>query len=83
MASGLAQPLRLAGTTGSEPIGIEHVTPVKIVKPFDLVNSVQIALAEIGGDGYGGEFARVTPGQPAQCAADHRASGAAKEEPHA
>ena len=51
--------------------------------PVGLVDGVEVALAEVGGDGDGGEVVRVVPGQPVQRAADDGAGGAAEEEPAA
>ena len=59
----------------------EHVLAVNGFDPVGLINGVKVALAQVGGDGHRGQAARVVPRQPVHGAADHRAGGAAEQEP--
>ena len=61
----------------------EQVLAVEVLQPVGLVDGVEVTLAEVGRDGHRGEVLAVVPGQPAHGATDHRAGGAAEQEPAA
>src|SRR5579863_8587318 len=69
--------------SGSEAqlAGAERVVAVESLHPLGLVDGVDVALPEVWGDGNRDEARPVVPGQPVQRAADHRAGGAAEQEP--
>src|SRR3954454_7041684 len=62
-------------------VGAEQVLAVEVLDPVGLVEGVEIALAEIRGDGHRGDVRVAVPGQPGHRTADHRAGGAPEQEP--
>src|SRR4028118_1813922 len=58
----------------------ERVLAVESLDPVGLVEGVEIALAEVWGDGHRGDVPPVMSGQPVHGAADDRAGGAAAQE---
>src|ERR1700750_1575700 len=62
-------------------VALEHPLAVDGLDPVGLVDGVEVALAEVRGDGDRGEPAGVMPGQPARRGADHGAGGSAEQEP--
>src|ERR1700733_13504533 len=65
----------------SRPERVERVRAVQVLDPVGLVDGVEVALAQVRGDGHRGDLAVVVAGQPLHRAADHRAGGAAEQEP--
>src|SRR5687767_13389796 len=71
--------LRRSGQlTGADHVLAEHVVPVQVLYPVGVVDSVEIALAEVWGDGHRGEVLRAMQAQPVQRTTDHGARGAAE-----
>src|ERR1700754_4106166 len=59
---------------------VEHVVAVEVLEPVRLVDRVEVAFAEVRGDGDGGAVGAAVFGEPAHGAADDGAGGTAEEE---
>src|SRR4051812_46378279 len=64
-------------------VGGQDALAVQVGHPVRLVDGVQITVAEVRGEGDGGEAVRAVPGQPVQRAADDRAGRTPEQEPAA
>src|ERR1700722_8788372 len=69
------------GEIGRRAARADDVLAVHRLPPAGLVDGVEIALAQVRGDGHRGEIAGVMQGEPAHGPAGDRAGGTAEQEP--
>src|SRR5688500_14773174 len=77
MSGGLRSSRQL---TGADHVLAEYVVPVQGLYPVGVVDSVEIALAEVWGDGHRDQVLGAMQAQPVHCTTDHGARGAAEQE---